>query len=118
MSVSWRALSRTTKWSVIAFFVTGALGLLSMGGLSFGLYYLVAFLFSNYPDINTWHGDWVWPAMIGAGLLWAFGFAWAGILLFFLSKILESFVLRCLIYIFILWFWAAVVWGILIKANL
>jgi len=53
-------LSYTTKFSIIAFFIILGLGLMSMGLLGALLYYPVSFLFTSYPDLNDWHGDWVW----------------------------------------------------------
>ncbi len=48
----WKSLTYTTKFSVIAFFVTVALGLFSFELLGPGLYYLVSFLFNSYPTMN------------------------------------------------------------------
>jgi len=113
----WKSLSYTTKFSILAFFITATLGLLSMGLLGFVLYYLVSFLFSAYPDLNDWTGDWVWPAIIGAGMAWSFGFIFGGIAWHFLQKITNSKLVLRIVYIAILWLWAALLWQLIINSN-
>lgn len=67
------------KRSLLAAFVVAALGLLSMGGLGALLYYAAyPVLGPFYGNLDDWRGDDVWPAMIGAGMLWAFSFLAAG----------------------------------------
>ena len=114
----WKSLTFTTKFSAIAFIVTLPLGLFSMGILGALLYYLVSFLFSNYPTLNDWHGDWVWPTTIAAGMAWAFGFIFAGITWHYLNKITNSKTLLRIVYSIVLWFWAAIVWYFMIINNL
>ena len=113
----WKSLSSTTKFSVIAFFITAALGLLSMGILGFGLYYPVSFLFKNYPSINKWRGDWVWPATISVGIFWSLGFIFSGLAIHFLTKITQSKILIYFVYVFILYLWAAILWYLVILGN-
>lgn len=114
----WKPLPFTTKFSAVAFIVTLTLGLLSMGALGAIVYYPVAFLFSNYPALNNWRGDWVWPTTIAAGMAWAFGFILASIAWHYLSKIIKQIMLLRLIYVIILWLWAAIVWYSMIINNL
>ena len=71
--VFWKSWSFNIKFSLIAFFITAILGLLSMGALGGLLYYPVSFLFASYPTLNDWSGDWVWPSVIMVGMLWSFG---------------------------------------------
>jgi len=113
----WKSFAYTTKFSTIAFFLTGALGLLSMGFLGLGLYYLVFFLFPSYPDINEWHGDWVWPVIIGIGMAWSLGFAFGGVSWHYLSKTITSISILRIVYVLVLWLWAAFLWFCLLKAN-
>lgn len=114
----WNSLAYTTKFSTFAFIITLALGLLSMGALGLILYYPVSFLFKSYPSINDWHGDWTWPAIIGVGMAWSLGFVFGGMAWHYLYKIIPSLVLLRIIYAFILWGWAAILWAIVIKSNL
>ena len=113
----WNSLAYTTKFSAIASVVTCALGLLSMGMLGLGLYYPVSFLFRSYPTLNDWRGDWVWPAIIVVGMAWSLGFVFGGIAWHYLSQGVQSIVLLRLIYVLILWLWAAILWYFVIKAN-
>ena len=65
-----------SAWAALA---AGALGLLGMGVLGLGLYYAVAFaLQSDYPDLDTADGDWIWPALIVVGMVWSVAFLAAG----------------------------------------
>lgn len=102
---------KSIKRSVIAFFVTAVLSVLSMGLLGAALYNAVFFaLPAAYPYIDDVHGDWVWPAIIGVGLAWSLGFLFAGALNRFLeTKSLNS-VLRKVIYCAALWLWALALW--------
>jgi hypothetical protein len=113
----WKSLTYTTKFSAIAFIVIGALGLLSMGLLGAVLYYPVSFLFNSYPTLNDWHGDWVWPAIIVAGMAWSFGFVFGGIAWHFLRKKISSIALLRFTYIGIMWLWDAIIWFVIISSN-
>ncbi|MFK7926038.1 MAG: hypothetical protein AB8H47_29085 [Bacteroidia bacterium] len=114
----WKELAYTTKFSAIAFVVTLGLGLISMGALGALLYYPVSFLFRSYPAFDDWHGDWVWPTMIGVGMLWSLGFVFGGISWHYLDKLVPSVMLLRIIYGLILWLWAALIWYIMIRNNL
>ncbi len=113
----WKALAFTTKFSTIAFIITGALGLLSMGFLGAFLYYPVSFLFKSYPTMNDWHGDWVWPATIMVGMLWSLGFVFGGVTWHFLGKSISSPIALRFIYGSVLWIWAAILWYWMISGN-
>ncbi|TXF88598.1 hypothetical protein FUA23_14110 [Neolewinella aurantiaca] len=113
----WTNLTYATKFSAIGFVGSFILGFVSMGILGAALYYPVSFLFRAYPALNDWQGDWVWPAMIMAGMMWSFGFILAGFAWHFLEAHVSSvIVLRC-IYGFVLWGWAAIVWFGIIRMN-
>lgn len=109
-----KKLSYTTKFSIIAFIVTLAIGLLSMGALGAVLYYSVSFMFSCYPSFNDWHGDWVWNAMILSGMLWSVGFLFSGLAWHFLKSKISSKIILSILYAFILWLWAYLIWFVLI----
>ena len=57
----WKKFSGTTKFSIVAFILTLALGLLSMGALGYGLYFLVAPVLDK--DIDSLRGDTTWPTV-------------------------------------------------------
>lgn len=106
------------KRSIIAFVLTLALGLLSMGALGGILYYAVYPLFSPvYGDLNDWRGDWVWPAVILAGMLWSVSFLIAGLLNLRLEQSGMAVLARRIAYGVILWLGAALVWAIILFAN-
>lgn len=68
------------KPSLIAAAIAAALGLLSMGLLGGLLYYAVyPVVYPMFGNLNDWRGDEVWPATIGAGMLWALSFLPAGL---------------------------------------
>jgi len=114
----WKPLTRTTKFSIIAFVITLIAGLFSMGVLGVGLYYLVYFLFPNYLFFQDWSGDWVWPTFIEVGVIWAFGFLIAGLVHHYLQKHITSNILLKVIYVLILWLWALGLWYIAINKHL
>jgi hypothetical protein len=106
------------KRSILAFVVTLALGLFSMGALGLALYYPVYPLFAPFfGDPNDWHGDWVWPTIIIAGMGWSFSFLVAG----WLNQRLEhagwGAVYRKPVYAAILWLGAAVIWFLLLLGK-
>ena len=75
--------TKVMQFSLIVFILSILLSLFSMGFLGAGLYFIaakpLALLFPNVPsDMNTWRGDWVWPAMISLPILWSFSFLIAG----------------------------------------
>lgn len=114
----WKTWSFNIRFSLIAFFVTAVLGLLSMGALGGLLYFPVSFLFTSYPTLNDWSGDWVWPTVIMVGMLWSFGFVFGGAAWHYLNKRTNSIVLLTLAYLVILWCWAAILWFWMIFAHI
>ncbi len=109
----------TIKRSVIACIAAAILGLLSMGALGGGLYYaaypLLAPFFGNPDD---WHGDWVWPTMILAGMFWSLSFPVAGYLnhRLVLRRYMPG--LRRAAYACVLWLGAAICWALLLAGPL
>ena len=114
----WKSLSYTTRFSIVAFIVVLPTGLFSMGALGALLYYPVSFLFTSYPGLLEWSGDWVWPAMIGIGMFWSFGFIWAGLIWHFLSKKITSLIILRTMYVLVCLFWAALLWYIVLRNNI
>ncbi|WP_378184755.1 hypothetical protein ACE939_08290 [Aquimarina sp. W85] len=115
MSNFWKSLSYTTKFSIIGFIIIFILGFLSMGALGAVLYYPVSFLFSSYPTLNDWTGDWVWPAVIMVGILWSIGFLLAGFLWHYQKRWLKSIQLLRLQYVLVLWLWSVLLWYVVIS---
>ena len=110
----WKNLSGTTKFSIVAFILTMALGLLSMGALGYALYYLVAPVLDK--DIDSLQGDSTWPTVIAAGMAWSFGFIWSGLAFHFLRKRIGEF-MSYLIYVLILWIWLWMLWYCFLNFN-
>lgn len=100
------------KRSIIACAAALALGLLSMGAIGFLLYYPAApVLLLFFPPPDAWHGDWVWPAAIGAGMGWSFSFLAAGFLNKKLSVLALPLAVRRAVYLGVLWLGAVIIWG-------
>ncbi len=107
--------SKVMRFSLIGFVITMALGLLSMGFLGIGIYYIVSpILNQKFPDLDSLHGDWVWPALILAGMFWSFGFLIAGWVYLYLSRFKWSKSILISIYIFILLLWALLIWTLIL----
>jgi len=104
----WKTLSPNARFSIIGFIVTLGLGLLSMGVLGLGLYYLV-FPFLN-KDIDSLQGDAAWPTIILVGMLWSFGFLFAGMVYHYLIKWKSPKYIGNIAYVFVLWVWILVLW--------
>jgi hypothetical protein len=109
----WSAFHPFTRFSIIAFVLSLGLGLLSMGALGYGLYYLVRPILGN--RIEELQGDSSWPSMIFAGMAWSFGFLIAGLATHYLWRFKLPITIHYLIYITILWFWILIIWWWLIE---
>lgn len=106
------------KFSVICFISVLALGLISMGALGGGIYYFVfPVLELWFPPLDSWRGDWVWPAMITVGMLWSFGFLIAGKVHVHLRKIVSHKFVLYAVYILILLFWDLLLWFVTLVAQ-
>jgi len=106
------------KRSAIAFAVTLAVGLLSMGALGAALYYACYLVFSPfYGDLNEWRGDWVWNATIWAGMLWSISFLVAGWFNLQLERRASAPTLRHAVYAGVLWLGAALIWALLLMTS-
>ncbi len=107
----WKSLHANTRFSILGFIISLALGLLSMGALGGGLYYtLLTCIKNKFPGFNSWTGDWVWPAMIGSGMVWSIGFIFAGLVCHYLIKVSVPKFIRILVYVLILWLWIHIIW--------
>jgi hypothetical protein len=106
------------KWSLVAFAVALVLSFLSMGFLGAVLYYacypVLAPFFGN-PNTD-WSGDWVWSALVAAGMLWSFSFLAAGWLNFNLTPDVPA-VLRGIVYVVVLWLSAALIWAFILVTS-
>ena len=104
---------------MLAFVITLALGLLSMGALGLALFYPVYPLlvpFFGKPD--EWpSGDWLWPSVIVAGMAWSFSFLVAGLLNKHLEQAGWQAHYRKAVYVVVLWLGAALIWLIILLAN-
>lgn len=109
----WASFSATTKFSIVAFGVALGLGLISMGALGYGLYYIIRPVLGN--RIEELGGDTLWPSTIFAGMAWSLGFLIAGLIMHFLAQYKLSILAHYLCYGFILWSWALLVWWVLIE---
>lgn len=97
--------------SILAFFCALILCIFSMGALGLVIFYPVYPLLAPYfGDPNDWHGDWVWPAVIVAGMGWSFSFLVAGLLNRRLEQACWRSYFRKVIYVTVLWLGAALVW--------
>lgn len=100
------------KRSIVAGFIAGGFGLLSMGALGLALYYMSYPL--HYPlfgDIETWEGkDLFWPSILWAGMLWGLAFPVAGWFDMRLARDARGAMMRRLVYLAILWLGAGLVW--------
>ena len=107
------------KRSIVAFIVALVLGLLSMGALGMLLYYAVSpVLRLRFLGEDAWHGDWVWPAAIASGMVWAFGFLAAGAVDRRLAGSKTGSGVRGVVYVVLLWGWALAIWGVILGVNL
>src|SRR6478736_4907651 len=108
----WKRLTGTTKFSILAFVLTLALALLSMGALGYGLYFLVAPVLDK--DIDTISGDATWPTVLMVGVLSSFGFLLGGLAFHYLRwKIGE--LLSYLVYLIVMWLWILLLWYVFLN---
>ena len=106
------------RFSLISFIITLAMGLLSMGFLGIGLYYLVSpFLNLVFPRFDSLHGDWVWPALIMSGMAWSFAFLVAGWVYLHLTRFDWTKMTKVLSYVFILLLWDLILWAMILSSN-
>ena len=111
----WKRLSGTTRFSIVAFFLTMALGLLSMGALGYGLYFLVAPVLDK--DIDSLRGDTTWPTVLMVGMMSSFGFLWGGLSFHYLRHLIKE-LPAYLVYAAILWLWILLLWYAFLNYNI
>lgn len=96
--------------SSAAFVSALCLSVVSMGVLGAALYFPAGLILEPYYGaLDTWRGDWVWPATIWAGLVWSPAFLLAGLVNRRLMAMDRSPLLRKIIY-------AAIVLGTTVPA--
>jgi hypothetical protein len=87
-----------------------------MGVLGAALYAGVSPVLGRFASpLDDWHGDWVWPALIGAGMAWAPGFLLAGWLHPRWRRPPRWW--PPLAYAGVLWLWALLVWGAIVAVQ-
>ncbi len=104
------------RFSIICFAVSLALGLLSMGLLGQILYYIVSPVLNLiFPPMKLWTGDWVWPALIYASVLWPFGFFISGYSHLLLTKLGWAKIALYGVYVWILVMWDLLLWVLMLE---
>lgn len=111
----WKKLAGTTKFSIVAFLLTIALGLISMGALGYGLYFLVAPVLEK--DIDSLRGDTTWPTILIIGMLSSFGFIFGGFAFHFLRTVIKEFA-SYIVYLIIFWLWVLFLWYIFLNYEI
>ena len=114
----WKALSYTTRFSIIACIIMFALGFLGMGITGAILYFTVFFVLGSFAPFDEWHGDWVWPALILVSLLFPLGFIFGGLAWHYMKTRISSKLILRIVYAFILWIWTAFVWYVTLWINI
>ncbi|WP_052951546.1 hypothetical protein [Devosia soli] len=106
------------KWSIIAFvlFLIGGFASLGMLGMAlYGVTFPVVSLF--YPPLAEWNGPWVWPVLVGVGLIWPLSFLLAGPVGFALKRRGLGDWPRRAAYMSVLWVGAVLSWLIVLAGN-
>jgi hypothetical protein len=111
----WRKLSGNAKFSIVAFILTLALGLLSKGALGYALYFLVAPVLDK--DIDSLRSDITWPTILATGMLSSFGFLLAGAIFHYTRLHIKEFA-SYILYAFILWAWVFLIWYIFLNFSI
>ncbi len=106
------------RGSVLAFLAAAGLSVLSLGYLSF-IPYLAAspILRLFYPPIWEAKGPWLWPVLVGAGILWSFSFLVAGGFDAYLKAKGRASAFRWAVYLAVLWLGAIAAWGFMLHTN-
>lgn len=92
------------KGSLFAWAGFTALGVLSMGALGAGVYASVQPVLGRfYGGVGQWSGDWVWPTLIGIGLVWPLAFPLAGALRWWLARLDMPTAVGVAAYVVVLW---------------
>jgi hypothetical protein len=117
MTEYWTNLSGNSKFSIIAFFIAFVFGFISLGLQGAMIYFPASLFLRKYGSLNSWRGDWVWPACITAGMFWSFGFLIAGYSFSLCRKLMSSAFILYLIYAAVLWLWATLIWYVILKNN-
>lgn len=105
-------------WSLIAMVGAAVLPVVTLG-LSSYLVYLAAspVLRLFYPPIWAAKGPWLWPILIGAGILWSASFLVAGILDTVLKARGHSATPRRIAYLGVLWIGSVAAWGLMLHLS-
>lgn len=106
------------RWSLAGCLAALALAFLSLGYSSLVLYAAASPLLRlAYPPMSDWHGPWVWPVLVGVGILWAPSFLAAGMA----GQVPQvrgwSAGRRRLLYLAVLWCGAVAAWFVMLATN-
>jgi hypothetical protein len=111
----WKKLSGNAKFSIVAFALTLALGVLSMGAYGYGLYFLVAPFLEK--DIDSLRGDTTWPTILMVGALSSLGFLFAGAAFHYLRYRIRE-VASYIVYAIMLWGWVWILWYVFLNYSI
>jgi hypothetical protein len=111
----WRNLSGNAKFSIVAFLLTLALGLLSNGALGYGLYFLISPLLEK--DISSLRSDIIWPTILAVGILSSFGFLFGGAAFHYLRFRIKE-IPSYTVYALMLWIWVYLLWYIFLNYSI
>lgn len=107
-----------TRKHLFAAAIVMMLGFFSMGALGGALYLAVTpVLAPFFGHMGDWHGDWVWPATVWAGMLWAVGFLAAGCLDHRLRARGVKLTVRVMAFAVTLWGAAALCWLVVLVVS-
>ena len=114
----WLRHARGMLIAVLLTVGAAALSLLSLGLSGYAIYAVASpVLRLFWPPIWAAKGPWLWPVLIGAGILWSLSFLVAG----GLDEILKARGVgtggRRLAYAGVLWLGAVLSWGVMLHLN-
>ena len=105
-------------WSLLAMAGAAILPVLTLGLSSYVVYLAASpVLRLFYPPIWNAKGPWLWPVLVGAGILWSASFLAAGILDTVLKARGHSATPRRIAYLAVLWVGAVASWGLMLHLS-
>lgn len=109
---------KSLLWSLLATVVAAVLPVVTFGLSSYVLYLPASpVLRAFYPPIWEAKGPWLWPVLVGAGILWSVSFLAAGILDAVLTSRGVGGGARRIAYLAVLWVGAVGAWGVMLHLN-
>lgn len=105
-------------WSFLATLAAAGLPVVTLGMSSYVLYLPASpVLRLFYPPIWAAKGPWLWPVLVGAGVLWSVSFLVAGVLDAALQARGLGRTTRRVAYLAVLWVGAVGAWGAMLHLN-